>query len=1131
MTTLTANPNVLTRERARGLTAASLLRPLASLKLTVTLMTLTTLLIFFGTLAQTQQGLWAVMEDYFRSVWVWVPLSLFGPRGNTIPGGFPFVGGGLLGALLLINLVAAHGVRFKVLPGTGRRALGYALTLVGVALVAITFLYPPVTSAVVDHGLVPLFGLGLLLMLPLLAGCQVLFGNRSGLVLVHASLILLLLGEGLTAAVAHESQMPIYDGQTTTWSQDIRTSEIAITRPVEGEPGKVTTWAVPQDLLAEAEGSGEAIPLPGLGVALRVIDFMPNARLLARPETPVEGAPPMPVQATDGLGAGRLFAGEVDRVSGAGEQRVDEPAAVVELVSTADEAPLGSLVVSTRLEDPATPYVPVIQKLATPDGELGVSMRFERIYRDFAVRLEEFRHDLYPGTQVPKNFSSEVTLIEAGGTERPALIRMNEPLRYAGETWFQMNWIRPGPAGGDDRGTVLQVVDNPGWTVPYIAVTVGGLGLTMHFAIRLFGYLRRDRAERARAGARRERAAPAEPSGRRWPALAVPAAALLLAGLVLLPRTEATEPGSEADAVARFAALPVSSGGRIKPWDSVARDTLTSLGGRSTVRDGEGVEQAADAWLLDLLARRDGWDAAKVFRVDHPGTKAILGVYDPERKRFSYAEVAPHREKLAEQVGLADAVAANDRNAFEREVLNLASHLTRFENLATLSTEQVVPPRLDAGEPERDGGWLTLAAAGVGPQHEHRHAEAVAHDHDGDGVADHGPEAHGDGGSAAGGGVPHDHDGDGVADHALGFHDAPAPGPAGPPDPVAVSYSVAIEAFAGGHPGTTAEVAKALASILGAAHPDAVSKAETEVVFNEYAPYQRAMALYVLAGIAVAVSWLAWPRALRRAAVVLLLAALVVHTAGLGVRVYLSGRPPVTNLYSSAVFVGWGVVILGLLLEPIARLGLGLAVAAVTGFTTLLVARALDSGDTMAVLQAVLDTNFWLATHVVIITLGYSAVFVAGVLGIAYLVGGVYTPLLKKAETRRRVTAAIVGVTGFALLLSFVGTILGGIWADQSWGRFWGWDPKENGALMIVLWTAVLLHARVGGLVKGRGIAAIAVIGNIVTLWSWFGVNMLGTGLHSYGFIDSAVFWMLVAVALHLAVVSLVFLPRSRWVS
>ena len=86
----------------------------------------------------------------------------------------------------------------------------------------------------------------------------------------------------------------------------------------------------------------------------------------------------------------------------------------------------------------------------------------------------------------------------------------------------------------------------------------------------------------------------------------------------------------------------------------------------------------------------------------------------------------------------------------------------------------------------------------------------------------------------------------------------------------------------------------------------------------------------------------------------------------------------------------------------------------------------------------------------------------------------------------------------FALLFSFFGTVLGGLWADDSWGRFWGWDPKENGALMIVLWNALGLHARWAGLVRERGLAALAAFGNIVTLWSWEGVNQLGVGLHAY---------------------------------
>ena len=92
------------------------------------------------------------------------------------------------------------------------------------------------------------------------------------------------------------------------------------------------------------------------------------------------------------------------------------------------------------------------------------------------------------------------------------------------------------------------------------------------------------------------------------------------------------------------------------------------------------------------------------------------------------------------------------------------------------------------------------------------------------------------------------------------------------------------------------------------------------------------------------------------------------------------------------------------------------------------------------------------------------------------------------------------GVVCFALFFSFIGTVLGGLWADDSWGRFWGWDPKENGALMIVLWNAAVLHARWDRWIGPRGFALFTIGGNIVTAWSWFGTNQLGIGLHSYGF-------------------------------
>ena len=123
----------------------------------------------------------------------------------------------------------------------------------------------------------------------------------------------------------------------------------------------------------------------------------------------------------------------------------------------------------------------------------------------------------------------------------------------------------------------------------------------------------------------------------------------------------------------------------------------------------------------------------------------------------------------------------------------------------------------------------------------------------------------------------------------------------------------------------------------------------------------------------------------------------------------------------------------------------------------------------------------------------------------------------------------IYGTLCFAIFFSFVGTVLGGLWADDSWGRFWGWDPKENGALMIVLWNALVLHARWDGMVTGRGLALLAVVGNIVTAWSLFGVNALGVGLHSYGFDRGVTTWLLAFVASQAAIILIGALPQNWW--
>jgi len=183
----------------------------------------------------------------------------------------------------------------------------------------------------------------------------------------------------------------------------------------------------------------------------------------------------------------------------------------------------------------------------------------------------------------------------------------------------------------------------------------------------------------------------------------------------------------------------------------------------------------------------------------------------------------------------------------------------------------------------------------------------------------------------------------------------------------------------------------------------------------------------------------------------------------------------------------------------------------------------------MQMLQAVLDTNLWLATHVVAVTMGYTATFVAGVLAIVFVIGDIFLRRGVDTQFHKAMGKMIYGILCFALLFSFVGTVLGGIWADQSWGRFWGWDPKENGAVMIVLWNAIVLHARWAGLIRSRGLAVLAICGNIITGWSWFGTNLMGVGLHSYGFMDGAFKWLSVFIASQLLLIALALLPTRLW--
>ena len=281
-----------------------------------------------------------------------------------------------------------------------------------------------------------------------------------------------------------------------------------------------------------------------------------------------------------------------------------------------------------------------------------------------------------------------------------------------------------------------------------------------------------------------------------------------------------------------------------------------------------------------------------------------------------------------------------------------------------------------------------------------------------------------------------------------------------------------------------------------------------EIFYNRANLYLAARLAYGGGLLLLAFSFLGFRSWFYRAGFLLLLLGFIPHTFGLVLRILITDRPPVTNLFETFVFVGWGAVVCGIVMEYLRKRYLGVFTGLAGGFVFFLLSGKFSAeGDTMPVLQAVLDTNFWLSTHVTVITTGYMACCVAGLIGHVYMLQAVVSGrrgTRSEADTSRlaHTYRTLFGTLALGLTLSFVGTMLGGIWADQSWGRFWGWDPKENGALLIVLWCAMLFHARMGKMIGPFGMAAGAALLIIVVMMAWFGINALGVGLHSYGFTD-----------------------------
>ncbi len=259
----------------------------------------------------------------------------------------------------------------------------------------------------------------------------------------------------------------------------------------------------------------------------------------------------------------------------------------------------------------------------------------------------------------------------------------------------------------------------------------------------------------------------------------------------------------------------------------------------------------------------------------------------------------------------------------------------------------------------------------------------------------------------------------------------------------------------------------------------------------------------------------------------LMLSSLIVQVIGIGSRVYILERAPVSTLYETILFVCCVMTLYMLIAFYKNRQSLWLWLGCILAvFLHILGFSHNQDGDSFLMLTAVLNTNFWLTTHVLCITAGYAFCAITSVLSHYALLSMAYK---KQTSPDMTLFKNIHGAALLALFFAGIGTVLGGIWADQSWGRFWGWDPKENGALLIVLWLIWVLHGRISGMLRYQGTLYGLCFLSVILALSWFGVNLLGVGLHAYGFTDAATWSLGIFIALESVFIAVIaFLQKTQ---
>jgi ABC-type transport system involved in cytochrome c biogenesis permease subunit len=569
--------------------------------------------------------------------------------------------------------------------------------------------------------------------------------------------------------------------------------------------------------------------------------------------------------------------------------------------------------------------------------------------------------------------------------------------------------------------------------------------------------------------------------------------------------------------------IPVQDGGRIKPLSSLAGFRMLGIHGARSMKirdaeEGEVHKIKPTEWMLDALFRPEFAIHQPTFRIDNSDVLHAIDLpVRGRRDRYSYDDLRPGIARLIEQARTYEAIESADRDPMQQQTIDLAYSIRSYETLLRYFDFARFGIRLVGtgtnGQPDQTASVSTVMA--TTPQIRQQIAEAQ----------NAGEPLHPNLQSL----LEQVLDASNLAKHGLFM--LPPTDSDNPTWQSAGDAIMGVMTSADPHPITTIEDIQALEKTIASMNGDdepafteslialndrlggrADDRGQMRRVSLEAAHYRKnaflnALVFFIIGSISAMAMWVLNQ---NRAGTILARVTFATTFIGMGLctlaivqRCIIMQRPPIGNLYDTIIFIGTTGVMLGLIVEWFTRKRFALGLSPMLGVLLILLARRYELGDAkdhMDPLVAVLDSNFWLATHVITITLGYSAGLLAAVLSCGYVLLRGLSLVDDDRDLRRSLTRAVYGCICLCLFLSLVGTVLGGIWANYSWGRFWGWDPKENGALMICLWTLAMLHARLGGFLKEWALHLASIFTACIIAFSWWHVNFLGVGLHNYGF-------------------------------